>query len=97
MPVKLHTCPHTWVKIKGHPCHKVRQALDDAGVEYELVKHRSRDEIEELSGQRKRPVLELEDGTVIREDSDEMVARIEEGRLTESKKPGVVSKLLGRD
>jgi glutaredoxin len=96
MPVKLHTCNNTWVKIKGHPCHKVRKALDDAGVEYELVKHRSRDEIEELSGQKKRPVLELEDGTVIREESDEMVARIKEGRLKESK-PGVVSKLLGRD
>jgi glutathione S-transferase len=101
MAVKLHRCSSTWAKFSAHPCHKVQKALDESGVDYEVVKHPPflrgrRKELKELSGQDRLPVLELEDGTVIREESDEMVERIKEGRLKESK-PGVVSKLLGRD
>jgi glutathione S-transferase len=61
------------------------KALDDAGVPYEQVKHPlrrgRRTDLEALSGQRKLPVIELEDGRVLREESKEMAARIREGRL----------------
>ena len=38
MPVKLHRCPTMWLKIDGHPCWRVQKALDEAGIEYEVVK-----------------------------------------------------------
>jgi glutathione S-transferase len=62
-------------------------ALDEAGVPYEQVKHPSfprgrRNELERISGQRKLPVIEFEDGRALREDSAELVKRIGEGRLT---------------
>jgi glutaredoxin len=85
MAVKLHRCGHTWLKVV-HPCWTVQKALDDAGLEYEIVKHpwfpeRRRTELERLSGQTKMPVIELEDGTMIREESEQMAARVREGRL----------------
>jgi glutaredoxin len=85
MAVKLHRCPSIWLKIEGHPCWRVQKALDDAGVEYEVVKesHRrgKRDAVEEKTGQRALPAIELEDGRWIREDSKELAARIREGKL----------------
>ena len=87
MAVKLHRCAHTWVKIGGHPCWRVQKALDDAGIEYEVVKHpgrrSKRDEYVQLTGQKVLPAIELEDGTVIREESKDLAARIREGRLLE--------------
>jgi glutathione S-transferase len=83
--VKLHRCSSTWAKIGGHPCWKVQKALDEQGIEYEIVKgpirRGKRDELEKLSGQRKYPVLELPDGEVYRAESDEMAARIRTGGL----------------
>jgi glutathione S-transferase len=81
--VKLHRCSFMFVKLDGHPCHKVQKALDEQGIEYEVVKHgpRNRKGIEEISGQRKLPVLELQDGEVYREESAEMAARIRAGGL----------------
>ena len=38
MAVKLHRCGHLWTKVDAHPCWRVQKALDDAGVEYEIVK-----------------------------------------------------------
>jgi len=85
MAVKLHRCGNMWVKIGAHPCWKVQKALDEAGIEYEVVKHPNRrgkrEELERLSGQKVLPVVELEDGTVIREESKDLAARIKEGRL----------------
>ena len=85
MAVKLHRCSSQWVKIKGHPCWKVEKALQDMGIEYELlpgpVRRGKRDALEALSGQRKYPVIVLDDGTVYREESKEMERRIREGRL----------------
>jgi glutathione S-transferase len=73
------------VKLGGHPCWRVQKALDEAGIEYELVKgparHSRRDDIEKLSGQRSYPVIVLEDGTVYREESKHMAARIAAGKL----------------
>jgi len=86
MAVKLHRCGVTWLKIDAHPCWKVEKALQDKGIEYEVVKHpglpRSRrKELEEKSGQRALPVLELEDGRVIREESTDLAAKIASGEL----------------
>ncbi|MEP6892246.1 MAG: glutathione S-transferase N-terminal domain-containing protein [Gaiellaceae bacterium] len=85
MAVQLHRCKNIWVKIDGHPCWKVQKALDEQGVEYEVVKgpvrRAKRDALEQLSGQRLYPVIELEDGTVYREESKEMAARIRAGKL----------------
>jgi glutathione S-transferase len=64
------------------------KALDDAGVEYDQVKHPSigrgrRKELKALSGQNKLPVIEFEDGRILREDSRDLAKRIAEGRLFE--------------
>ena len=83
--VKLHRCSNTWAKFGPHPCWKVQKALDEQGIEYEVVKgplrRGKRDELEKLSGQRQYPVLELPDGEVYRAESDEMAARIRTGGL----------------
>jgi glutathione S-transferase len=85
MAVRLHRCPNSWVKLSGHPCWKVEKALDDAGVEYEVVKgplrRGKRDELERLSGQRIYPVIEFEDGSAYREESKAMAATIAAGQL----------------
>ena len=89
MSVRLHRCPNIWVKLRGHPCWKVQKALDEAGVEYEIVKEplrpSNRDDVERLSGQRKLPVIEFEDGSIYREESKEMAATIAAGRLDEKR------------
>ena len=85
MAVKLYRCGSTWLKLGGHPCWRVQTALDEAGIEYEIVKgpgRRShRNELAQLSGQRSYPVIVLEDGRVYREQSKEMAARIAAGKL----------------
>lgn len=83
MAVKLHTCSLSWVKLPGHACWRVQKALDEQGIEYELVKGslRDRSDVEELSGQPKYPVIEFEDGSAYREESKDMAARIRAGRL----------------
>jgi glutathione S-transferase len=85
MAVKLHRCSAMWVKIGAHPCWKVQKALDEQGIEYEVVKgplrSGKRDQLERVSGQRKYPVIEFEDGQVYREESADMVERISAGKL----------------
>ena len=89
MAVKLHRCSNVWVKVQGHPCWKVQSALDEAGVEYEIVKgplfKSKRTEIEAKTGQRQYPVIEFEDGSVYREQSKEMAATIRAGKLDEKR------------
>jgi glutathione S-transferase len=91
MAVRLHRCSNLWVKVSGHPCWRVQKALDDAGVEYEIVKgpFRSgkRDDLERLSGQRRYPVIEFENGSAYREDSQQMAETIRAGRLDEKRSP----------
>jgi hypothetical protein len=88
MTLKLHRCSNVWVKIGGHPCWRVQRELDAAGIDYELVRgpvRRSRrDALERLSGQRLYPVIEFEDGSVYREASSAMAARIKAGKLMEA-------------
>ena len=85
MVIKLHRCPVTFAKAKGHPCWKVQSALDEAGIDYEVVKEPlfrwNRKEYKKATGVNVLPALEFEDGTFLREDSDDLVARIKEGRL----------------
>ena len=85
MALRLHRCPTVWAKLSGHPCWKVQKALDEQEIEYELVKGPlragKRDELERLSGQRKYPVIEFEDGSVYREESKDMAATIAAGQL----------------
>jgi glutathione S-transferase len=85
MAIKVHTCPNTWVH-GGHPCWKVLKAVQDSGMPFEQVKEplrRSRrTAVQEHTGQRKLPAIELEDGTWIREESSELVRRIQAGELS---------------
>ena len=88
MAIKLHRCSNEWVKVSGHPCWRVQKALDEQGIEYELVKGPvrpgKRDDLERLSGQRKYPVIEFEDGRVYRVESKDMAERIRAGKLFEA-------------
>jgi glutathione S-transferase len=87
MAIKLHRCSTMWVKIDAHPCWRVQKALDEEGIEYEVVKGPlrpgKRDDLEQLSGQRKYPAIEFEDGRVYRDESADMAERIRAGELFE--------------
>jgi glutathione S-transferase len=85
MAVKLHRCSAMWVKIDAHPCWRVQKALDEQGIEYEVVKGPlrpgKRDDLRRLSGQNKYPAIEFEDGSVYRAESKDMAERIRAGDL----------------
>jgi glutaredoxin len=86
MAIKVHTCGVPWPKLDAHPCTRVMKALDEKGIDYEVVKHPTigkgrRNELQALSGQRLLPVLELDDGRAVREDSKELARRIRAGEL----------------
>jgi len=92
MAVKLHRCSTMWVKISGHPCWRVQKALDEAGIEYEVVKHpvsrSKRTEYIELTGQKLFPAIQLEDGTVVRRESKELAEMVRSGQLTSAGSAG---------
>jgi glutathione S-transferase len=60
-------------------------ALDEAGVEYVQVKEPllrgRRTELKKLSGQDRLPVIEFEDGTALREESKDLIEKINAGTL----------------
>lgn len=89
MAVKLHRCSLMWVKIDAHPCWRVQKALDEQGVEYDVVKGPllpgKRKDLESLSGQNKYPAIEFEDGSAYREESADMAKRIRDGKLFEGR------------
>ena len=93
MAIKLHTCPNTFIH-GGHPCWKVKKALDDAGVPYEQVKEPvlrpRRKAVLEHTGQQKLPAIELEDGTWVREESKDLIRRIEARELSPQTEPPAV-------
>jgi glutathione S-transferase len=91
MAVKLHRCSAMWVKINGHPCWKAQKALDDAGIEYELVLHSGlrfrRPEVAEMTGGAKAlPIIEFEDGGLLR-DSSVIAERARAGTLIPAPAP----------
>src|SRR4051794_10419771 len=84
--VKLHRCPFTFIHSDVDSCWKVQRALDEQGIDYEIVKEpvlpRSRrKDVERLTGQVMLPVVEFEDGSAYRAESDDMAAHIREGKL----------------
>ncbi len=83
--LKLHRCSWTFVHTDRDACWKVQRALDEQGIEYEVVKHGygrgKREDVVALSGQRLLPVIETDDGEVYRAESDEMAARVRSGSL----------------
>ena len=88
MAVKLHRCGNGWLKISGHPCWKVQKALDEQGIEYELVPgpglfgRKKRTALIEGTGQALYPAIEFENGSWYREQSGDMVRTIREaGKL----------------
>jgi len=86
MAVKLHRCGNQWIKLGGHPCWRVQKALDEQGVEYEIVpgpwpSRKNRTAVIEGTGQPLYPAIEFEDGSWYREHSKEMERTIREGRL----------------
>ena len=90
MAIKLYRCKNVWVKSGGHPCWRVQKALDEAGIEYEIVPgpwpgRGKRQDVERLSGQTKYPVIQFEDGSVYREESRDMAETIRAGRLDEKR------------
>jgi len=90
MAVKLHRCSGTWIK-GPHPCWKAQKALDEAGVDYELVLHPAfprgrRKELQERTGQNKLPVVEFEDGSFLRE-SKVIAERAQAGTLHSDRAP----------
>ena len=90
MAVKLHRCRAQWVKVAGHPCWTVEKELIAQGIEYECVpgpampwQRKQRTRLFELTGDYLYPAIEFEDGTVYREESKDMAARIRTGHLRE--------------
>lgn len=88
LAVKLHRCGNTWVKLEGHPCWKVQHALDDMGVEYEVVAgpwpgRKKRAALIAGTGQSQYPAIQFDDGTWYREQSKEMARTIRAGKLME--------------
>ena len=64
----------------------MRSALDHANVDYELVTHplyprSKRTALIELTGQDRLPVIQFDDGTVLREESKALVERIRTAAL----------------
>jgi glutathione S-transferase len=91
MAIKLHRCSLSWFKLQIHPCWRVQTALDEQGIDYEVAagptRPGKRDDLERLSGQRKYPTIEFEDGSTYRAESKDMAARIRDGKLFEGREP----------
>ncbi len=86
MGVKLHRCSTRW---KFGPCWRVQKALNEQGIDYEVVKGPARPgkraDLQRLSGQKLYPVIEFENGSIYREESKDMAATIHAGKLDEKR------------
>jgi Glutathione S-transferase, N-terminal domain len=86
MTIKLHRCRVLFAKSSRHPCWRVQSALNEAGIDYEVVKQpirkSKRTDFAVRSGQRLLPAVEFEDGSFLREESMDLAARIRGGRLS---------------
>jgi hypothetical protein len=67
----------------------VQKALDEQGIDYEVVKGPVRPgkrvDLQRLSGQGLYPVIEFENGSIYREESKDMAATIRAGKLYEKR------------
>jgi hypothetical protein len=71
----------------------VQSALDDAGVEYEIIKEVPllrwrRKAVIAGTGEGKLPAIQLEDGSWYRKESAEMAAEIRDGLFAPPSQPG---------
>jgi hypothetical protein len=87
MAVRLHRCRWLWYRFR-HPCWTVQKALDEKGIDYEVVTEptyprRRRTAIVAHTGEHLLPAIEFDDGTWYREDSRRMAAEIRAGRVDE--------------
>lgn len=73
---KLYVCHGDEGGPRIHPCRRVQEALQEAGIEYEKVvaahgnpipflRKGSREELQQATGDTKLPALKLADGTVL--------------------------------
>jgi hypothetical protein len=65
----------------------VHKSLDEAGINYEIVKEKwfgPREETVRRTGQKRFPWVEFEDGSVYREESKDMAQRVRDGKLMEA-------------
>lgn len=88
--VKLHRCPFTFIHHDVDSCWKVQKALDESGIDYEVVKEMGfprgrRKTIISMTGQQYLPVIEFEDGSAYRAESADMAATIRAGQLFEQR------------
>src|SRR4051794_31439729 len=86
--VKLHRCPFTFIHNDFDSCWKVQKALEDQGIDYEVVTEpiyprRRRKDVIRMSGQHWLPVIEFEGGSAYRAESKDMAATINAGKLFE--------------
>ena len=85
--VKLHRCSYTFLHVSADACWRLQKALEEQGVDYEIVKQgygkseKARAEVVKLSGQKFLPMLVFSDGTVYREETDDMIAKLKAGEL----------------
>ena len=92
MALKLHRCSTRW---RVGPCWRVQKALEEQGIDYEVVKGPARPgkrtELQRISGQKLYPVIEFENGAIYREESKDMAATIRACQL--DKKRGASTRL----
>ena len=86
--VTLHRCPFTFIHNDLDSCWKVQKALQDQGIDHEVVKEPAlprsrRKDVIRMSGQKWLPVVEFEDGSAYRAESKDMAAEINAGKLFE--------------
>jgi len=87
MSVKLHRCSFMFLKMDGHSCWKVQKALDEAGVDYEVVQEPGfprgrRKEVIEKTEQPLLPVIETSDGQWIHAESKDLAERVRAGEFS---------------
>lgn len=87
--VTLHRCPITFLRGEWHGCYAVQKALEEQGIEHEVVtvpiRKSRRGDVQRVSGQSVAPTIEFADGTGYREDGKRMAAEIRAGRLMDHK------------
>lgn len=91
--VRLHRCPLTFLHTDMDACWKVQRALDEQGIDYEVIKaplypRGRRKDVIEISGQQMLPVIEFEDGSAYRAESGEMARSIAAGKLFDQRGSG---------
>lgn len=76
-------------EVKVGPCWRVEKAVDEQGIDYEVVRGPvrpgKRADLLRLSGQKLYPVIEFENGSIYREESKDMAATIRAGKLDEKR------------